>query len=145
MVQREFSRGEIAPAHHVARYCRGRDIRNDGTVSPVAFELRPGEAYLSTNWLEYFHENDRQAQISSVRQALTGKGFRVRANGAFAILNVGGATSTVRKTRNLAISFISLGESHDPSHTGIFGYTTDDTDTAATLAHLAGEVYSALA
>ena len=143
MVQRRPGRRELASSHHVARYCRRRDIRNNGALSPAAFELRPGESYLSTNWLEYFHNFDRQSQIAGVRQALADKGFRIRPSAAFAVLNVGDATDACRAELNRNIQFTALGEQHDPSHTGIFGYTMADTDTAAVLAKTVQEVHPA--
>ena len=139
-------RGRLLGHHHVARHCRARDMVN-GVPQENAFRLRPGEEYLSTNWLEYFHDTARQSQISGVRQALAGKGFRVRRNAAFAVLNVGGAIAACKSDLNLDIHIIALGESHDPSHAGIFGYTEDDTDVAALLARQVslGEVYPATA
>ena len=83
MVQRRPGRRELASSHHVARYCRRRDIRNNGALAP------------------------------------------------FAVLNVGDATDACRAQLNRNIQFTALDEPHDPSHTGIFGYTMDDTDTAA--------------
>lgn len=105
--------------------------------------LRPNEEYLSTNWLEYFHDSDRQSQIVGVHQALTDKGFRVSPTGSFAVLNVGSTVPTVRQARDLKIRFVNFGEPHDPSHTGIFGYNAEDTDTAVALARLAREVHPA--
>lgn len=133
-------RGRLPERHHVARYCRARDMVN-GLPQENAFRLRSGEEYLSTNWLEHFHGSDRQVQIAGVRTALTGKGFQIRPGTAFAILNVGAATTACKADLNVDIQFTVLGESHDPSHTGIFGYTAEDTDTAAVLAKLAREVY----
>ena len=145
MVQGRPGRRELASSHHVARYCRRRDIRNNGAVSPAAFELRPGEEYLSTNWLEYFRNLDRQSQIAGVRRALTDKGFRIMPSAAFAVLNVGDATDACQTELNRSIQFVALGEPHDPSHTGIFGYTIADTDTAAALAKTVREVHPAAA
>ena len=145
MVQERPGRRELASSHHVARYCRRRDIRNNGAVSPAAFEFRPGEEYLSTNWLEYFRNLDRQSQIAGVRRALTDKGFRIRPSAAFAVLNVGDATDACQTELNRSIQFVALGEPHDPSHTGIFGYTVADTDTAAALAKTVREVHPAAA
>ena len=45
MVQGEPSRRELPPSHHIARHCRRRDVRSNGTASPAAFELRPGEPH----------------------------------------------------------------------------------------------------
>ena len=134
----------LSPSHHVARYCRPRDIAN-GMPRENAFMLRNNEAYLSTNWLEYFHESNRNIQISGVHQALTGKQFRVARSGEFAILNVGAATAACQEERDLEIRFVRLGESRDPSHTGIYGYAVGDTDTARTLAKSVLEVHPAAA
>ena len=145
MVQRQPGRHELLPAHHVARHCRTRDIGATGLLLDSAFELRPGEAYLSTNWLEYFHDHDRRTQIAGVRQALTDKGFQVRRAARFAVLNVGAAVAACSDKLNLAIQFVALGESHDPSHTGIYGYTTSHDLAAATLAESVSpnEIYPA--
>ena len=134
MVQRAAGHHELASSQHVARYCRPRAIREDGTLAPAAFRLRPGEAYLSTNWLEYFHDADRQSQIASVHQALADKGFRVRRTASFVVLNVGASIASWRDTLSVATRFVALGETHDPSHTGIFGYTVQDSNVAALLA-----------
>ena len=65
----------LSHSHHVARYCRRRHLRSDGRPLRDAFLLRLGEEYLSTNWLEHFHDSDRPAQIVGVSRALTDKGF----------------------------------------------------------------------
>ncbi len=134
MVQGQSGRHELPPAHHVARYCRPRDIAADGIIEEGAFLLRSAEEYLSTNWLEYFHDSDRQSQISGAQHALADKGFRVRPTASFAVLNVGIATAACRNNLGLDIRFIVLGESHDPSHAGIYGYTTRNAAAAALLA-----------
>ena len=134
-------RERLAEHHHIARHCRARDIAN-GMPRENAFRLRPGEEYLSTNWLEYFHDSDRQSQIAGVRakpsvirQAIwQTKAFAVSRTGVFAVLNVGAAVSACKMGRNLDVAIVALGEAHDPSHTGIFGYTEHDTDIAALLA-----------
>ena len=98
-----------------------------------AFELRLGEEYLSTNWLEYFHGSDRDIQISGVKQALADKSFRIGRSSRFAVLNVGVSVAACSDILNLNIQFIALGEAHDPSHTGIYG-CADSVRAAAVLA-----------
>ena len=100
-----------------------------------------GETFLSTNWLEYFHASDREIQMSGVRGALSRKGFRVSANGKFAIVNVGEAN---RHVSGVQLSFIVLGQASDPSHAGIFGYQAGDADTAIALAKSVREMYPAV-
>ncbi len=133
MVQGANSRRELESEDHVARYCRPRYIREDGTVAPSAFHIRPGEEFLSTNWLEFFHDSERSVQISGVHQALASKGFRVSGSGAFVVLNVGDSVMFTRDNLNVAIQFFALGEPHDPSHAGIFGYTAENSANIAAM------------
>ena len=135
-------RHELSGHNHIARFCRRRDIA-EGIVARSAFLLRPDEEYLSTNWMEYFHDSDRQSQIAGVRKALTDKGFQVSRGTAFAVLNVGAATAACKSELNLDIQIIALGEAHNPSHAGIFGYTEHNTDASSTLARQVREVYPA--
>ena len=134
--------------HNVARYCRPRWVVN-GIVSRDAFLMRQGEPFLSTNWLEHFHQADRMIQISGVRAALTGKGFSIHPNGGFAILNVGVATYRVLYFHHVPLGFRTLGQPGDPSHAGIFGYghssvDPKSNDVAQSLAASVLELYSAI-
>ena len=46
-------KGDVVPdGHHITRLCGGSHIRENGTIAALAFKQRPGEAYLSVNWLE---------------------------------------------------------------------------------------------
>ena len=128
----------MLPHHHVARYCRRRDIGISGVPLDTAFYLRSGEEYLSTNWLEHFHESERRSQIEGVIGALAGKGFRVAGGGSFAVLGVGDATSACKGRLDLNVRFVVLGDAHDPSHTGIYGYGERNVSAAALLAALVG-------
>ena len=146
MVQIPTGGRALPLAHHIARYCRRRHLRPDGRPMRDAFRRR-GEEYLSTNWLEYFHDSHRQTQITGVRQALADKNFRVSRTTSFAVLNVGAAVNACKAGLNLDIEIITLGEPHDPSHAGIFGYAEYNTDVAALLAQSVNinEIYPATA
>ena len=135
---------ELSPQHHVARHCRRRHIE-DVKPTTEAFKLREGEAFLSTNWLEYFHQSERVAQLEGVRRALTNKGFQLRSTAHFAVLNVGSAISICRDYLALDVFFSTTGEIADPSHTGIYGYSSLNSRTAALLASSVNpnEVYPA--
>ena len=100
---------------------------------------------MSTNWLEYFSDSDRDIQISGVRQALTDKGFRVRSTALFAVLNVGEWVAACGDAVDVRIRFMALGEDHDPSHAGIFGYHARNATVAAILALMVrpDEIYPA--
>lgn len=99
-----------------------------------AFLLREGEEYLSTNWLEHFHPADRSVQLAAVRQVLLDKGRTVARTAYFGVLNVRTAVDRLRQALNMEIQFITLGESYDLSHTGIYGLTENKSRAADLLA-----------
>ena len=98
---------------------------------PAAFLPRKGEKYLSVNWLEYFGEADLDDAIEQVREVFRSKGYRVKSNGQFAVLEVGAA-----KAVGDTLSIKHLPSINDESHAGILGDITRN--TAAELAILAG-------
>ena len=110
-----------------------------------AFLLRPGEEYLSANWLEHFHADHRAAQLAGVRRTLLAKGRNIPRTSFFAVLNVGAAVERCRQELNLEIRFVVLGERRDPSHAGILGLPEEAEETARVLAQAVGpaEVYPA--
>lgn len=107
--------------------------------------MRPGEEYLSTNWLEHFHPADRDTQLAAVRQTLLDKGRSVRRTAFFLVLNVGVAADRCRQELNREIRFVNLVEPHDPSHTGIFGMLGNEAKAAQLLAQSVNpaEIYPA--
>ena len=131
---------ELLPDHNLARYCRPRNIAG-GVLSSDAFTLRDGERFLSTNWLEYFHDTDRAIQMSGVRASLAGKGFDIRPGGGFAVVNIQLANQSVTRVQ---LRFLLLGQRNDPSHAGIFGYTASDIDVAGDLAESVRELHPAI-
>ena len=59
-------KGDVIPdADHITRLCGGSHVREDGTISATAFKPRPGEAYLSVNWLECLGLPDRDAELAA--------------------------------------------------------------------------------
>ena len=121
MVLEQGSRFDLLSNHNVARYCSQRRMGDDGLPLEAAFFLRDNEDYLSTNWLEHFDPSDRAPQLAGVRQSLIDKGRTVSRNAFFAVLNVGVSVAYCKGKLGLDIRFTVLGETHDPSHAGIFG------------------------
>ena len=93
--------------------------------------------YLSTAWLEYFHSTDRDVQMRGVAEALDAK-LTLRPSGRIGVLNVGDAIQACQQQSRINIEVWLLGESDDPSHTGIYGYTDVqvDPDPPAVLSRL---------
>ena len=100
----------------------------------AAFLPRSDEEFLSVNWLEYNSLPDLEAAVGHVRAQFGGRGYGLRRNGRFAVLNVGRATAVVshRLQRPLWIDHQPLGD--DDSHAGIHGYSSGDLAVAAELA-----------
>ena len=125
---------------HIARYCKPSAVDERGHPMASAFWIRAGEHDLSVNWLEYFGVRggrgaiaEREASVSRVRETLRSKGFRLRPNGRFALLNVGTVKTTIRRTfgRSLHINHLPLPD--DASHAGTFGYSEEDLMIAAEI------------
>lgn len=122
---------------HVARYCKPSAVGLDGLPMPAAFELRPKEDYLSVNWLEFLHASDLGAAVGEVRTAFRRKGYHVKPNGRFAVLEVGEVkAAVVAITGTASVEHRRLDD--DESHSGVFGYTADDFAVAVEIAALAG-------
>ena len=101
----------------------------------AAFIPKQDEEYLSVNWLEYFGETDLGAAVERVREVFRSKNYQVRPNGRFAVLNVGAAKTAVREGvgQSLHINHLPVD---DESHSGIFGYASEDLAVAVELAAL---------
>ena len=118
---------------HVSRYCKPSAVDERGLPLSASFIPKQGEEYLSVNWLEYFGETNLPAAVERVRVVFLQKGYRLRKNGQFAVLNVGAAKTAVREgvDRSLRINHLSLDD--DESHSGILGYTSQDLAVAVEL------------
>ena len=123
---------------HVSRYCKPSTVGERGQPMASAFAIRSGEGYLSVNWLEHFgmpvgEPRGTEPALNRVRETLRSKGFRLRSNGRFALLNVGTVKTTIRRTfrRSLHINHLPLTD--DASHAGILGYTERDRMIAAEI------------
>ena len=121
---------------HISRYCKPSSIDENGRPMVNAFSLRQGEDHLSVNWLEYFDETELNAAVERVRGVFRSKGFQVRPNGRFAVLNVGVAKTAVHEAVGRTLNIDHLPLSDDESHAGILGYTSEDLAVAIELAAL---------
>ena len=135
----------LSDEDHVSRYCKPSTV-DDGSPLAAAFTLRDGEPYLSVNWLEFFGEKNQKAAIDNVRNAFARKGFGVRPNGLFAVLNVDAAKSAAFECSQMDLCINHMPYSDDPSHSGISGYSSDELLVAVTFASLItlGDVHPAV-
>ena len=102
----------------------------------AAFRLRQDEGCLSVNWVEYLGAPDLPAAVERIREVFRRKNYALRANGRFAVQNVGADKTAVYEGVGYSLRFDHLPLDDDQSHAGIFGYTADDLAVAAELAVL---------
>ncbi|VVM08198.1 hypothetical protein [Methylacidimicrobium tartarophylax] len=136
----------IPDRDHVARYCRGGSIRIDGKVSGVAFQLRPGEEYLSVDWLEFLNQESRESQIARLRPILERR-LKVGAKAQIAVLNVGEAKRAVRSEcpDGREVDFRHKPLKDAPSHSGIFGCAHGEDLISDLLARIISQTFPAKA
>jgi hypothetical protein len=140
-------KGEVIPnSDHVAHYCGGSTIQEDGGISAAAFMLRQNEEYLSVNWLECLASAERSAQIRNLQGVYASK-LRVGANARIAVLNVGILRAKVEQESpdQRILSVKHEPEDDDPSHSGIYGLPHDDEIVGELLAQAVLEKYPARA
>ena len=121
---------------HFSRYCKPTNVDRQGLPMAAAFRLRRDEEYLSANWLECLGAPDLPAAVELIREAFRRKNYALRANGRFAVVNVGAAKTAVYEGVGSSLRIDHLPSGNDQSHAGIFGYTADDLAVAAELAVL---------
>jgi hypothetical protein len=124
---------EIVPdTDHVTRLCGGSHVREDGTIAASAYKPRPGERYLSVNWLEFLGMPEQETALAEVRRTLASK-RSIGNTSRLAISQVGSMRAFVRQESSahteLAVRHepeTSPGRPVDASHSGIYGIPDDD-------------------
>jgi hypothetical protein len=109
----------VANDHHVARHCKGTQLREDGTPGPGAFICDDWDG-ISCNWLEHFAGN-MEDQLAGVRAVVASR-RTVTGSHRLAVLNVGAVRA--RAAEKLALSLAVVkdplpeegGKPPDPSH-----------------------------
>jgi hypothetical protein len=131
--------------NHVSRYVKPTQITETLTgirkANTHVFRLRadhpPGsgpEEFVSVDWLEYFQGDISQQLIAICHVLKEVRGFGVSAYGGFAVVQVG---KVKEADPGRPISVKTLGEQHDPSHSGIYGLTPEDDVIAQKIANRA--------
>lgn len=124
----------IPDVDHTARYCKPSWVQ-DGVPLVDAFLNAANEAHVSVNWMEFFDVDAREEQISRIRAVFAAKGYVLKPNGRFAVLNVGNSVLQVEEGAQKIISFLHWPEDNDDSHSGIFDYGAEDLQVAVELAN----------
>ena len=86
---------DLSDGDHVSRYCKPSSVGADGLPLTSAFRLKPGEDYLSVNWLQYFGSPHLADAVERVREVFRHTGYGLRPNGRFAVLHIGSAKNAV--------------------------------------------------
>ncbi len=134
----------LPDAHHVARYCSPRQVEN-GVPRWLAFRPRPGDEYLSVNWLEFLEAGDLSTAVGEMR-VLFGGAFQLRTSGRFVVLNVGDVGAAVRDATGRPVHAEHRPTDQNPSHSGVVGYSAEDTAVAHAIAEIvmSEDVYPAV-
>ena len=131
-------------ADHLARYCSPRQVEN-GVPRWLAFRPRPGDEYLSVNCLEFLEAGDLSAAVGEMRVVFGGT-LRLRASGRFVVLNVAEVGAAVRDATGRSVHAEHRPTEQNPSHSGIVGYSAEDTTVAQAIAEIvmSEDVYPAV-
>lgn len=124
---------DLPDGDHVSRYCKPSSVGSDGLPLTSAFRLKPGEDYLSVNWLEYFGSSGLAAAVERVRDVFRHKGYGLRPNGRFAVLRIGSAKNAVAAAVGRSGRVEHLPLDNDASHAGLFGDPSHDLAVAVEL------------
>lgn len=140
-------KGDPVPdQHHISRYCPRTRLSENGDVTAACFQLRPQDAYLSVNWLEFLHLPSRNREISEIRRVLASK-LSVAASALIAVLKVEEVRAHVRQespdNRDLRVLHEPDEEHDDPSHAGIFNLRPEDDLVAELIAEKVRETHEA--
>jgi hypothetical protein len=140
-------KGQTVPdSDHVARYCKASTVEG-GEIQATAFMPRDREEYLSVNWLEDLNCPDRRSEISALRELYSRK-LTVGAAARIAILNVGTFRTKVEHespdTRRLRVLHEPIIPD-DPSHAGIYDFSSADEIVAELIAQTVLEMHPAKA
>ena len=130
-------KGQVVPdSDHVARYCQASKIEY-GEIQATAFMLRESEEYLSVNWLENLKCPDRTSEIRALQDVYSRKFNRVGTTAQIAVLNVGVLRNKIAyespEMRQLRVLHEPIMPD-DPSHTGIYGFSSADEIIAELIA-----------
>lgn len=133
-------KGEHVPfAHHIGRYCSGTRLTENGCAAPTAFHLRPGEPYLSVQWLEYLSQEDRDRAVREATAAMA-RNMRLGSTAKIAVLNVGQACNYVHDTAGYSIRVLHKPEQNNEAHSGIHDTGQNEMVIAELLAEKVSEM-----
>ena len=137
---------KVPNSDHVSRLCGASKCDEDGRPLGEAFMLRDSDSYLSVNWLERTGASSRAKQLEEVRRHLTNKDVRLPARGRLAVLHLQTLVDYVQSESVDGRVLWALHEPefpHDPSHSGIYGYTAEEQAIADLIAKSDQDVYPA--
>jgi hypothetical protein len=132
-----MARKYLPDEDHVVRHLNSQLLIRDGEqvigCFPQAFELRPGEEYLSASWLEFFAGTTLQRMADVV--AATAKARAVKPSHGFAIGNVGEVKEACDSFRQrIRVIHEPHKDNPNPAYTAIRNFKSDDLQLLQLLA-----------
>jgi hypothetical protein len=85
--------------------------------------------------------------METLRAVFLGKDYKLKRTGRFANLRVDEVTQAVRLANQITLRILHWPEDNDPSHSGVFGYTSADLAIGLAISNIvsADKVYPGLA
>ncbi len=125
----------LKPEHRVVRYVQWAKLRKDEDdnvigVLGVAFKLRPGEAYLSATWADYFQSAD--PVVDAIR-TIRASDIDVRKKSGFAIGVVERIDGECKSGKH-KIRFVHEACKDNVAHAALRGWPEDDDELFERLA-----------
>jgi hypothetical protein len=121
---------------HVVRYVRKRLLRRDSDdnvigVLPDAFNMREGEKYLSSTWLELFSQ-EYEKGLSAAAAAIS-RQLDVKPRDGFTVGNVGKIVETCEKFE-VRVRLLNEGKPENTGYSAIRGVPRDHIELFEMLA-----------
>ena len=137
---------EVPDQDQIVHYVKPSKILDDGTVDGSEFCLRPDDAGLSVNWLNYFSSSPSSEQLEAVSQGIQ---LQLSRNGRFAEFNVGEVREHLREecgsVRVLHDPRPPTDEfGADPSHCEIMGLPAGDSPEGELVGDMIAECIHSL-
>jgi hypothetical protein len=135
-------KGDHLPGNdHVARYCPGSKIAEDGTPLATAFYLRYNEKFLSVEWMEYWQQHTREDPVKKAAAIFKQK-LNIGSTARMAVLNVGNMCRHVKTRTASTICVLHEPSKNDPAHAGIHDTAQDEMIIAELIAETVVTLYA---
>lgn len=129
---------------HIIRYVSWGKLRKNAEETEIygpsfaAFQLRPGETYLSATWCEFYEGDTREALRCAAETMRQSSNFKVTSKGRFAVGVVEKISEYFQKQAGRRLRFVHEPTDENEAHCAVRGWPPDDFEL---LERLASEIW----